>query len=215
MRRLIRITLLLALLSGGCAPAVKQAPPPEPKRRAEIVPVTQVVLLPDPDGRVGLLDVSNEKGSQVLDQAWQGTEAAGRARPGEPKVLGEEQVRRLFADALAAEPLPPVSFLLHFRTGSAALSPESTALLERIAEGIRERTSPDVIVSGHCDTVGSADVNQLLSLKRASAVADALVARGVDRQTIRVTYHGKGNPLVPTPDGVEEPRNRRVEVTVR
>jgi OOP family OmpA-OmpF porin len=46
-------------------------------------------------------------------------------------------------------------------------------------------------------------------------VADLLVALGVDRRLLDVTSHGKDDLLVPTGDGVPEPRNRRVEVTIR
>jgi outer membrane protein OmpA-like peptidoglycan-associated protein len=42
-----------------------------------------------------------------------------------------------------------------------------------------------------------------------------MVARGVDGKIIEVANHGKGNPLIPTPDGVAEPRNRRVEINIR
>ena len=80
---------------------------------------------------------------------------------------------------------------------------------------IKNRASKNVVVIGHTDSVGSAEYNRTLSLRRARAVAAALVAKGVDRENIEVTYYGKGNPLIPTPDGVSEPQNRRVEVTVR
>jgi outer membrane protein OmpA-like peptidoglycan-associated protein len=46
-------------------------------------------------------------------------------------------------------------------------------------------------------------------------VRDLLVAEGIDPAMIQVTSHGEENPLVPTEDEVAEPRNRRVEVTVR
>ena len=39
--------------------------------------------------------------------------------------------------------------------------------------------------------------------------------QGVDPSTLDISSHGKDNPLVPTGDQVSEPRNRRVEITVR
>ena len=44
---------------------------------------------------------------------------------------------------------------------------------------------------------------------------DILIGLGVGPDIIRIFSHGEGNPLIPTPDDVPEPRNRRVEVLVR
>jgi outer membrane protein OmpA-like peptidoglycan-associated protein len=198
IQKIILPLVILVLLMSGCAST------------------TQVVLLPDPDGKVGILEVSNVKGSQTLNQTWQSTEAASMDRtPSEPKILEEKQVRQAFREALEAEPIPPVSFIIYFRSDSSALSIESLALLTKVIDAIQARESTDIIISGHTDAVGPIDYNRRLSLRRAKAVEDILVARGIDRQNIQVTYHGKGNPLIPTPDGVPEPRNRRVEITVR
>ena len=201
IQKIILRLVLLVLLMSGCASTTQ---------------MTQVVLLPDPDGKVGILEVSNVKGTQTLNQAWQATESANMDRPpSEPKTLGEKQVRQVFREALDAQPIRPVSFIIYFRTGSAALSTESLTLLAKAIDAIQARKSTDIIISGHTDAVGSTDDNYRLSIRRAKAVADMLVKGGIDRQNIQETYHGKGNPLVPTPDGVPEPRNRRVEITVR
>jgi len=46
-------------------------------------------------------------------------------------------------------------------------------------------------------------------------VASILFGEGVDSSMLDISSHGKDNPLVPTGDQVSEPRNRRVEITVR
>jgi outer membrane protein OmpA-like peptidoglycan-associated protein len=46
-------------------------------------------------------------------------------------------------------------------------------------------------------------------------VRDLLIAEGIAPATIRLAFHGEGNPLIQTADNVPEPRNRRVEVIVR
>jgi len=198
IRNIILPLVFFLLLTSGCAST------------------TQVVLLPDPDGKVGTLEVSNVKGTQTLNQAWQATVSASMdSIPSEPKLLGEEKVRQVFREALEAEPTPPVSFIIYFRSDRSVLSTESLTLLTKVMDAIMSRKSTDIIISGHTDAVGAVDYNYRLSLRRAKAVADILTARGIDPQNIQVTYHGKGNPLVPTPDGIPEPRNRRVEITVR
>ena len=50
---------------------------------------------------------------------------------------------------------------------------------------------------------------------RAERVRDLLIAEGLDPTLIEVDSHGENNPLIPTADEIAEPRNRRVEVTVR
>lgn len=179
-------------------------------------PTTKVILLPDPDDKVGVVDVSSAKGNQTLDKPWQTTEISSSDKsPSEPALMDEKEVRAMFKEALAAEPLPPVRFIIYFRTDSSDLTTESLMTLSRVVEEIRVRKSGDIIVSGHTDAVGSVEKNRVLSLRRAKVVADFLIGKGVKTETIEVTYHGKGNPLIPTPDGVPEPRNRRVEIIVR
>jgi outer membrane protein OmpA-like peptidoglycan-associated protein len=58
-------------------------------------------------------------------------------------------------------------------------------------------------------------VNEALSLKRAQAVADLIQSKGLRVEELTVESHGERNLLVPTPDETPEPRNRRVEVTIR
>ena len=80
---------------------------------------------------------------------------------------------------------------------------------------IASRPVPDVLVIGHTDTVGSDAVNDALSRQRAEVVRKALIARGIAAENIVVVGRGKREPIVPTADGVAEPRNRRVEIIVR
>jgi hypothetical protein len=72
-----------------------------------------------------------------------------------------------------------------------------------------------ISVVGHADATGSDAENLDLSLHRANLVRDQLVESGVPAGIIEVAYHGANNPLVPTKRGIAEPRNRRVEITIR
>jgi outer membrane protein OmpA-like peptidoglycan-associated protein len=54
-----------------------------------------------------------------------------------------------------------------------------------------------------------------LGLKRAASIKNILVSDGVDPSGIEVVSHGEDNPSIETEDNVAEPRNRRVEITVR
>lgn len=117
--------------------------------------------------------------------------------------------------ALAALPKPPLQFILYFEHDSVNLTPKSQALLKKVLGMIRNRAPVDISVVGHTDTVGLKGYNYVLSMERAKAVAAILLGQRVDPSTLDITSHGKDNPLVPTGDQVSEPRNRRVEITVR
>lgn len=108
-----------------------------------------------------------------------------------------------------------MSYIMYFSQDSADLTAASKNLLLEALKAIALRSSTHVAVIGHTDSVGSVQYNDKLSTRRARAVVDAMVARGIDSKIIEVTSHGKDNPLIPTPDGVPEPRNRRVEINIR
>jgi outer membrane protein OmpA-like peptidoglycan-associated protein len=174
------------------------------------------VLMPDAEGRVGAITVENEKGRQTLDKEGQGVVVGGPGRaPEAPREVAPEDMEKWFAAVRKAEPEPPRVFTLLFSTGTAELTPESENQLPAVLAAIRERNSKDVSVVGHSDRQGAEELNWKLSMDRAHAVREILVERGVPETIIETTSHGENNPRIPTADGVSEPRNRRVEVTVR
>ena len=69
-----------------------------------------------------------------------------------------------------------------------------------------------ITLTGHADRSGPAGYNQRLSVRRANAAKAVLVQLGVDAKNITAIGKGETQPLVPTADGVREPRNRRVEI---
>jgi outer membrane protein OmpA-like peptidoglycan-associated protein len=70
-------------------------------------------------------------------------------------------------------------------------------------------------VIGHTDRVGSVEHNDALSKKRAELVSGALTSAGIPAAQIEVAGRGEREPVVATADEVAEPRNRRVEISIR
>ncbi len=87
--------------------------------------------------------------------------------------------------------------------------------IHQVAQASKTKGAAHITVIGHTDTSGPERYNMALSLRRANAVKDALVRDGVPATAITVIGKGKTEPLVPTGDGVREPRNRRVEIIIQ
>jgi outer membrane protein OmpA-like peptidoglycan-associated protein len=175
-----------------------------------------IVLLPDAEsGVVGRAAVSNLKGATDLAAARESTRVSVDQAPMPAKVMSEADVQRVFGDALSALPPPPRHFTLYFRFQSDELTDESSVLVPQILKAVKDLPSADVIVVGHTDTTGTSASNFELGLKRAKTLRKILVGAGLDVSSIDVISHGESDLLVKTADDVFEPRNRRVEITVR
>jgi outer membrane protein OmpA-like peptidoglycan-associated protein len=104
---------------------------------------------------------------------------------------------------------------VYFESGDTRVNRASEALLAQVVEEVRNRPAPDISVIGHTDTVGSETSNETLSLRRAEQVAQQVKGAVSGVVNVEITSHGERNLLVKTPDNTAEPRNRRVEITVR
>jgi outer membrane protein OmpA-like peptidoglycan-associated protein len=172
------------------------------------------VVVPGPDGTTGAVTITTAGEQHVLDRPY----AAARIRePGRVDIgtATEAEVRQAFGAALAARPSPPASFLLYFVEGKDELTAESQRVLPQVLAEIARRPDPEIAVIGHTDRMGTAALNDTLSLRRAERVRAELAKLGIAASRIEVAGRGEREPLVPTEDEVAEPRNRRVEISVR
>ena len=84
-----------------------------------------------------------------------------------------------------------------------------------VLQAIAERAGADTIVAiGHTDRSGAPGYNMRLSQRRAMAVKAALQSMGIPATAIQTEWKGETEPLVPTPPGAREARNRRVEIVL-
>lgn len=195
MRKFLALSLL-ALLTSGCATG------------------DYAVLMENPDGTAGNVTVAVQDRSAVLDKPQQAV-ALTAGRTLRPFGVSQQRISGEFSAALAAQPQLPLRFQLYFDTGGIDLTPASQLTIGQILEAIRLRGPSAVSVIGHTDTLGGPRRNEQLGLVRAQKVADLLRSRQIDVIDLRVSSHGERNLLVPTPNWVSEPRNRRVEISVR
>ncbi len=179
------------------------------------LPANVVVLIPDESGMVGAVIVHEGASAVELDRPLTAVNAGSEASLHNVLTAEQPEVESEFAGALKATPRPPVVYILYFQTGLTELDTRSRGDFAAAIAAAKGTPDIDISVVGHADATGSDAENLALSLRRADTVRDALIGAGVPTDIIEVTYHGANNPRVPTPRGVPEPRNRRVEVTIR
>jgi outer membrane protein OmpA-like peptidoglycan-associated protein len=102
-----------------------------------------------------------------------------------------------------------------FDYNSSDLRGASRSTLDQLATNFRNYPDNDLVIEGHTDSTGSESYNQQLSERRASAVADYLIDRGVSKQNMIVYGYGELRPAASndTPEGRQ--LNRRVEIHIR
>ena len=106
-------------------------------------------------------------------------------------------------------------YALHFPVGSAVVLPQSYAMLGKVERAIRSFERPFVVIEGHTDSTGSAEINDRISQERADAVLSYLV----NRRTIpvdRISAVGKGfsEPVASDLTSEGRARNRRIDVII-
>ena len=111
----------------------------------------------------------------------------------------------------------PKTFTLNsiqFETGKAELKTSSYALLKDLVEIMTLKPSMKIMIGGHTDSDGDDATNLVLSQKRADAVKNYLIGKGIDAKRIIAIGYGETKPVADnaTPEG--KAKNRRTEVKV-
>ena len=203
MRLAAAAFLLLAV--AGCAEAPK-AP--------RVVGPELFAVLPGANGQAGAIVVRSNGSEQVLDTPYAASRVQSDGSTVAAKVSAEE-VQRDFGGTIDALPGRPASFLLYFLEGKDELTPASRLEMDKVFAELKRRPAPDIVVIGHTDTVGNLAFNDKLSLARAERMRELMIGLGIAPERIQAAGRGKRELLVPTEENVSEPRNRRVEISVR
>jgi OmpA-OmpF porin, OOP family len=99
-----------------------------------------------------------------------------------------------------------------FDTGKATLKPGAYTTVDRLATVLKEDTARKVLIEGHTDSVGSDEMNQSLSERRAASVQAALFERGVEASQISTVGKGETTPVASNDNAAGRQQNRRVEL---
>jgi len=191
-------------------------------RRSLFLPIAALALASCAQSRVVLLDsgkpsavtIRNDAGVERLDRPGEAVELAGRDSVAKPIAVTRAEIDHEWADAIAVHPPAPVTTILYFHFDTAELTEGSRTVLPDILALVRQRPAPEIAIIGYTDRSGEAHYNYDLGLRRAEAIRAAIEARGFNGRSITIDSYGSANPLVDSRSPYE-PRNRRVEITIR
>lgn len=195
-------------------PALGQMAPPDDPAAAELIeqlrPRTRGIRLPAPaEAPVPspVAPVASPAVPQALPSGAAPLPVASAApMPASPAAL---------PTTTAPEGVAAVSITVNFPSGSAALTRQAQDALAPLGRALSsaELAPFRFRIEGHTDSVGAEALNQRLSARRAQAVQDYLVKQfSVSGRRLESVGLGESRPLVEAGDGVDEPRNRRVQV---
>lgn len=103
--------------------------------------------------------------------------------------------------------------VVEFASDSAELTPNGRAVLDEVATAVKT-TSGEVLIGGHTDNQANQEYNLGLSLHRAEAVRDYLVANGLDVERFVTIGYGETSPIATNETAEGRQRNRRTEFHV-
>jgi OmpA-OmpF porin, OOP family len=194
MKPILPIALLATLCLSGCA-------------------ANRIALAPGENGQIAVLDPKTQSEISVIDKPGSITKVMGAKSA--MLRLSDPEFEKRFAHLLAGMPQPPRSFTLYFKVNSINPTAQSEADMPAIFAEIKARPGADIQVTGHTDTVGSLEVNDAFSIRRAAEITSYLFTLGLDKAIVRLAGRGERELKEQTPDDTPSEINRRVEVLVR
>jgi outer membrane protein OmpA-like peptidoglycan-associated protein len=144
-------------------------------------------------------------------------EAAAKAREAEKAKAEVDELLNQLSELKAKQTERGIVLTMGdvlFAFDRATLSPEAFRNVDKLAAFLKKHPNRSVLIEGHTDNVGSDEYNLTLSEKRAEAVKNALVAKGVGQERVTTKGYGKKYPVASNNTSDGRQLNRRVEVVV-
>jgi outer membrane protein OmpA-like peptidoglycan-associated protein len=130
-----------------------------------------------------------------------------------PELLEGKAIETQYASEITSE-VSSRSYHIEFETGSAVIRPESYKMLDEIFESAVVAEGLKLGIYGHTDNSGSDEVNLPLSEKRAGAVKDYMLSKGLALTRIETKGYGAAKPVADNSTVEGRSRNRRVEIVL-
>lgn len=212
------------VIVGVRIPYGKKTPPVDTEKykqkfkEIDSVNAAQQVKIDSLNDQVAALQKENELIKNDLD-GYKQKVAANEGKINDlSKALDEFETRVKTQDALSGKASPGGNMFrldnVYFETNSSNLKKESNVQLDRVVKFLNDNPSNKINIFGHTDFVASDDYNKWLSERRAKAVMDYIVKKGISQD--RLTFKGFGKTAPVASNDTEEGRaqNRRVEIEI-
>ena len=135
-----------------------------------------------------------------------GTTSAGTTSAGTTSAGGASSIGSI---RTPDELLAKVGSTVYFDYDQSSLTSEAQATLDRQAAFLKASPSFRLVIEGHCDERGTREYNLALGDRRASAVRDYLVAKGINASRLSTISYGKERPSVGGSNETSYSLNRR------
>lgn len=157
---------------------------------------------------------------QQLAAAGEKLEVERKARQDAEKRARDAMDKLAVAAALAVKEEPRGTVItlpgnVLFSSGKWDLLPGAQEKLDHVADALKNQADHRMVVEGHTDSQGTESSNVELSMKRAQAVREYLVSRGVPADIISATGLGQSRPIADNRTAEGRQNNRRVEIIVQ
>lgn len=159
----------------------------------------------DPDG------FEDEDGCPDEDNDLDGLPDVADSCPNEYGIEAEHGCPKAYKDVEVTDSQVVIRQQVHFETNRAKIRPQSFALLDTVAQVLRDYPKIRVEVQGHTDSQGPDKKNLTLSQQRADAVREYLIGRGIEPYRMTAVGYGESRPIDSNKTASGRANNRRVE----
>jgi outer membrane protein OmpA-like peptidoglycan-associated protein len=161
-----------------------------------------------------------EQTKEQLQQAREQLAAETEARAAAEQRAKDTMQRLAAANAaqVKQEPRGTVITLqgnVLFASGKSVLLPGAQSGLNQVADALKDQSDSKILIEGHTDSTGNADMNYKLSEARASSVGQYLESRGVPHDHITTQGIGPSRPVADNASAEGRANNRRVEIVIQ
>ncbi|MDX8394340.1 MAG: OmpA family protein [Mariprofundales bacterium] len=176
----------------GIADYQDQCPDTEAQRKVNkdgcfVIPKSFVVLVENTTGGVGAVSFGNKLGKQNINQANMAIGMNDSQAPNKPFAMSKKDIQNIFSQTMQNLPKEPIMLSVYFSYNKDSLPKTERRTFRKLVREIRKRNSPEILIIGHTDTVGSMRYNHYLATQRALEVWRLLVSVGVDSKQMRIS----------------------------
>jgi outer membrane protein OmpA-like peptidoglycan-associated protein len=207
-------SLVLLTFLGGCYTTRREPPPERTTKRDRTWKGAGIGAAAGAAGAV-------LAGKREADEILAGAAIGGAVGAGVGAYMDAQQEKLARIPGTTVERVGEDTLLVHFDSdilfdvNSAVIDPSGRSALGEVASVVNEYKKTAVVVQGHTDSTGSEEHNEQLSQRRARAVENYLIGRGVTPERMTAVGYGEAFPVASNASDYGRQQNRRVDILLK